>query len=95
LLTRCARPGTLGTHTLRRLELPSAASGEAGVPPGGAGPESVLFFQEQAVLRSVCFADQYLHASQRVTAAMRIHVQARARAWSCCAASAIAPRNNR
>jgi hypothetical protein len=70
------------------MELPSAALGEAGVPPGGAGPESVLFFQEQAVLRSVCFADQYLHASQRVTAAMRIHVQARAR--SSCTASASA-----
>ena len=69
--------GTLGTHVLRRVELPSAAPGEAGVAGGGAGPESLLFFQEQAVLRSVCVADQYLHASQRITASMRVHIKAR------------------
>jgi hypothetical protein len=71
--------GTLGTHIIRRFDLPSAAPGDGDTPPGGAGPESVLFFQEQSVLRTVCFADQYLHASQRVTASMRVHIKARAR----------------
>ena len=69
--------GQLGFHKLRRLDLPSAALGEAA--PGGDGPEAVLMFQEQAVLRTVCVADQYLHASQRVTASMRIHVKVRGR----------------
>ncbi len=65
---------------MRRFDLPSAAPGDGDTPPGGAGPESVLFFQEQSVLRTVCFADQYLHASQRVTASMRVHIKARAAA---------------
>ena len=61
-------PGVLGLHTLRRVDLEGTA-GEDG---------AVLLYQEQSVLRNVCFADQYLHVSQRIQASMRIHIQARA-----------------
>ena len=70
------------------MDLAAAAAEAAETPPGASGPESMLLFQEQAVLRSVCFADQYLHASQRITASMRIHIKARIRAL--CAVQACA-----
>jgi hypothetical protein len=60
------------------VDLAAAEAGDEATPPGAAGLEAVLFFQEQAVLRSVCVADQYLHASQRITASMRIHIKVRA-----------------
>jgi hypothetical protein len=52
----------LGYHNLRRVDLE---------------PDCQLLYQEQSVLRTVCFADQYLHVSQRVRASMRVHVKPR------------------
>ena len=69
----------LGYHNLRRVDLgpqhTQPQEGEAPVP--AAEPDSQLLWQEQSVLRTVCFADQYLHVSQRVRASMRVHVKPR------------------
>jgi hypothetical protein len=77
------------------LELAAAAADAPETPPGAAGPSAQLLFQEQAVLRSVCVADQYMHASQRITASMRIHIKVRhqSQAASACCASSMQPRN--
>ncbi len=66
----------LGQHTIRRVDL-SPAAPEADKESTDAQQQPVLFYQEQAVLRSICYADQYLHVSQSVNASMRIQVQAR------------------
>ena len=67
----------LGYHNLRRVDLApqQPLEGEAPAPP--AQPDCQLLYQEQSVLRTVCFADQYLHFSQRVRASMRVHVKPR------------------
>jgi hypothetical protein len=73
----CSALANLGEHHIKRIELPAAAADVPETPPGAAGPAAQLLFQEQAVLRSVCVADQYIHASQHISASMRIHIKPR------------------
>lgn len=65
------QPGMLGYHNIRRVDLGRTADAPT------LASDCVLNFQEQSVLRTVCFADHYLHVSQKVSASMCVHVKPR------------------